>query len=74
MGKRKAEAQLDADVAEDEAPAPAPVQKAADTTPAWHNKEKVLLLSSRGITHRYVIETAPGGILMTQQTSKVVSA
>ncbi|CAL5227475.1 g10452 [Coccomyxa viridis] len=53
MGKRKAEAQLDADVAEDEAPAPAPVQKAADTTPAWHNKEKVLLLSSRGITHRH---------------------
>ena len=55
MGKRKAE--TDPDVIDsdrgDELPASAITPSATDTLPVWHNKEKVLLLSSRGITHRY---------------------
>lgn len=55
MGKRKAEAEPDVEPIEEELPTPAVLQRAADTTPTWHNKEKVLLLSSRGITHRCLI-------------------
>lgn len=33
---------------------PAKVAK-TDIAPGWKNKEKVLLLSSRGITHRWII-------------------
>ena len=55
MGKRKAETDLDVKDSdrEDELPASAIRPSATDTLPVWHNKEKVLLLSSRGITHRY---------------------
>lgn len=52
MGKRKAEVEPDVEPIEEELPTPAVLRRAADTTPTWHNKEKVLLLSSRGITHR----------------------
>ena len=53
MGKRKPETDLDAiDNTSDDEPASAIRPSATDTLPVWHNKEKVLLLSSRGITHR----------------------
>ena len=69
MGKRKAEDDLEAEIAEEELLTPEVVQRAADTTPAWHNKEKVLLLSSRGITHRY-IQRVPLSMLMILLTCK----
>ena len=59
MGKRKAE--TDPDVIDsdhnDELTASAIRPSATDTLPVWHNKEKVLLLSSRGITHRYTTKS-----------------
>jgi len=56
MGKRKAATQIpdsgQADGEIDEAAAqPAKISK-INGPPSWKNKEKVLLLSSRGITHR----------------------
>ena len=60
MGKRKAESEPDAGPDDEPLPLPALIQRAAETQPAWHNKEKILLLSSRGITHRYVSPPAIG--------------
>ncbi|BDA41073.1 Ribosome biogenesis protein BRX1 homolog [Coccomyxa sp. Obi] len=57
MGKRKVSRDnVDVEQADGEiAGASAPLAKIAKTDgpPTWKNKEKVLLLSSRGITHRY---------------------
>ena len=51
MAKRKAPAAEPEDKQGD-LQVPSKLQKGADGTPVFRNKEKVLLLSSRGITHR----------------------
>lgn len=56
MGKRKASKDnVDVEQADGEvggADAPSAKTAKTDGPPSWKNKEKVLLLSSRGITHR----------------------